>query len=676
MSKRAGSNVTWVPTPNFNQENNHFSSQKTTANYPNDIPSDGSFRHNESYDYNEEAAFIHMMENEPEKVTQMMLSEDEEDEEDEEQEQELEADKSLEQDTSPIEDLKELSVQGVVQIAVYLRKVWTVGVSLTVPALSLAVTTCVLYMVFTRLSIPDFSSWQGLPARYSAPAEVPKDFGQLSSRLKRLESEMTRLGSESETSSEWISANRKLVGGLGAKIEAVEGALGAIDKQTVRLGAAMERLAKDTHLLMGDNSAIANTQRKWVSELESLKHQLIAQREAISTIKASEMDSSPAFALLGSTVERIDGDIARLTSDLDKRQSLDAAHLSDMVSAALDDILPQLLSDYMSEKSFSTDFEEAKQKLDAYITSSISQIKSDLVDVVSSIEIDSEADEMIERTIQHKISEIDLEEFLRKDDLHEAIKGYVDSKLNSSSESDKPRPSKDGSEFSQKVINFASLIHGAKIDPELTTALYDPWKGRSSPYCLFRNTLSTFGLGKPMVRRPWVALISDMSVGSCWPFNGRKGQLAVKLAAPMLPSALSIKHVAATDSVQSAPRFFNFWIRIDDPQMRVSVSRSVNSTTTSPQARASTIPAEFVSLGQFEFDPAAAGPAGGWYPVPLIVRQLDVQTNEAIFEFVENWGHEQFTCVYQVGVHGTQAPVEVSSEAQGDNVIYLGNVDE
>lgn len=650
---------------------------------------DGSKRHQDFYDYSEEQALFDMLQSDPEKVTQMLMEMDISDEEHEQLQRQQQ-----EEEVSILDTIQELTLKGAEYAGNALRK----GVT---PAVKAFLAAVVIYYVATHVPLPGRnSSNNNKSPAFEPPAQPPQDISELSSRLQRLESELSRVGSDSDSTSEWISVNKVIIKELPSKVESVEKALGGIDKEAGRLGKSMEKISKDTRLLLDDNNAFSNAQKKWVSELESLKQQLIRQREAINAIKSNEMDTTPALAILGGTVERIDGDLTRLSADLEKRQHLDSKHISQLVTEAVKNAVPADQPDF---------YGDAKHKLEEYISTVVPEIKAEVLEIVSSIPNHATNDTvdfsaLISKAVAQKVADMDLEslyvapEELKTvlDEEMEQVKSHVDTKVakveteiaavksdvvkvqkdivkikndirhvetevaqveaNKTSVAESPR--EDG--VAEKIINFASLINGARIDTDHTTALYDPWKDNNPVYWAFRNSLSAVGIGRPLVRRPWVALIGDMSGGSCWPFNGRRGQLAVKLAAKMVPTSFSLKHaVVAEDSfLGSAPRFFNIWIKVDDVKLRDQIN------TASEAYRPYNIPRNFILVGQYEFDPAEN--ANAWYPVPQNIRKLEVETEEAIFEFVENWGHDKFTCIYQVGAHGVQTISEEEEEEAGE----------
>ncbi|QNP99145.1 YALIA101S03e21044g1_1 [Yarrowia lipolytica] len=636
---------------------------------------DGSKRHQDFYDYSEEQALFDLLQSDPEKVTQMLTEMDISEEEEHGLQQEDKA--------SLVNTIQELALKGAEYTGDALRK----GVT---PAVKALLAAAFFYYVATHVSLPGIGNNNKIPA-FEPPVEPPQDISELSSRLQRLESELSRVGSDSDSSSEWISINKVVIKELPSKVESVEKALGGIDVEARKLGKSMEKITKDTRLLLDDNSAFSDTQKKCVSELESLKQQLVRQREAINAIKSNEMDTTPALAILGGTVERIDGDLTRLAADLEKQRKLDSKHITQLVTEAIEKAVPENRPDL---------FIDTKHQLEDYIASIVPEIKAEVLEIVSSSKhatndtVDFSA--LISKAVAQKVAELDLESlFVNPDELKTVlneeigqVKSHVDAKVgkvetevaqvksevgqvksevdhiqsnirhiesevaqveaNKTSTSRTPR--EEG--VAEKIINFASLINGARIDTERTTALYDPWSGSNPVYWAFRRSLSTMGIGKPLVRRPWVALIGDMSGGSCWPFNGRRGQLAVKLAAKMVPTSFSLRHAVAADDMflGSAPRFFNIWIKVDDSKLRDQIN------TASEAYRPYNIPWDYILVGQYEFDPAEN--ANSWYPVPQNIRNLEIQTEETIFEFVENWGHDRFTCVYQVGVHGVQAILE------------------
>ncbi|XP_074995490.1 SUN domain-containing protein 1-like [Calonectris borealis] len=89
---------------------------------------------------------------------------------------------------------------------------------------------------------------------------------------------------------------------------------------------------------------------------------------------------------------------------------------------------------------------------------------------------------------------------------------------------------------------------------------------RTSPS--FRNTKGkVFLFSLPLldyVRSPEVILEPENHPGNCWPFPGSQGQVYIKLAAPIIPRAVSMDHVSGTafrgDAISKAPKDFAVYV--------------------------------------------------------------------------------------------------------------------
>ncbi|KAJ1972717.1 hypothetical protein H4R34_005310, partial [Dimargaris verticillata] len=122
--------------------------------------------------------------------------------------------------------------------------------------------------------------------------------------------------------------------------------------------------------------------------------------------------------------------------------------------------------------------------------------------------------------------------------------------------------------------DYALFAAGARVIPLLTSPTYEiDVAGPKGVFHQLSNQLTNaLGLGVTTLNPPSVALDPDTSLGNCWPFRGSQGQLGVRLARPVLPTAFTIEHVSpevALD-VTSAPRQVEIWAVLDQRDMVVS----------------------------------------------------------------------------------------------------------
>ncbi|KGL85460.1 SUN domain-containing protein 3, partial [Tinamus guttatus] len=163
---------------------------------------------------------------------------------------------------------------------------------------------------------------------------------------------------------------------------------------------------------------------------------------------------------------------------------------------------------------------------------------------------------------------------------------------------------------------WALKTSGASIDRRRTSSSY-AWGG--SWIC------RAFGfLCAP--NPPDNILQPDMTAGDSWAFRGSKGQVVIRLAARIWPSALTVQHLlesgAAGCSTSSFPR-------------NIAVSGLDEEGKDTP-------------LGTFTYDIGKKD---------IQVFSLKVPERYNAFKYIKinilnNWGNRKYTCLYRVQVHG------------------------
>ncbi|XP_064358109.1 sperm-associated antigen 4 protein-like isoform X4 [Dromaius novaehollandiae] len=128
---------------------------------------------------------------------------------------------------------------------------------------------------------------------------------------------------------------------------------------------------------------------------------------------------------------------------------------------------------------------------------------------------------------------------------------------------------------------------------------------------------------------PQTILQPDVTPGQCWPFQGSRGQVVIRMPAPIQPTAVTVQHiykaVSPSGTVSSAPRHFTV-SGVDE------------------EAEEETL------LGTFMYD--VEKEAMQTFPL----KQELSRAFQYIKLFVRsNWGNTEFTCIYRVQVHGKVA---------------------
>eukprot|EP00076_Gallus_gallus_P037993 XP_025003531.1 SUN domain-containing protein 3-like [Gallus gallus] len=172
-----------------------------------------------------------------------------------------------------------------------------------------------------------------------------------------------------------------------------------------------------------------------------------------------------------------------------------------------------------------------------------------------------------------------------------------------------------------QMTNYASRTSGAAIVRSKTSP---SWIGSGR---VFWQSLPLVAYMRP----PEVILEPDNHPGNCWPFPGSQGHVFIKLPVAVFPTAVTINHgvpAAAyhADSISSAPKDFAVYgLQAEDDE-------------------------KGTLLGEFIFTPGQA---------PGQTFQLKNEHSGFIkyvrLQVLSNWGHRDYTCVYQFRLHGDPA---------------------
>lgn len=209
--------------------------------------------------------------------------------------------------------------------------------------------------------------------------------------------------------------------------------------------------------------------------------------------------------------------------------------------------------------------------------------------------------------------------------------------------------------------DFADPASGAKVIPALTSPSYD-WKDRLAfSDRLTHKVLGALGFGRMKVNRPSTAFSSDVRLGSCWPFNGAHGRIAVDMGKQVRVEDVGIVHVRMDQSPnpKSAPRRISVYAQVLDAELRDKISVLVEQRETSSE-----LPIEYVKIMTVEYD-LMNGDEFQVFPVPHYIQSLGLVTRRVAFEVESNWGHEEFTCLYRLRLFGELADTQ-AEETDGE----------
>ncbi|KAG8892056.1 hypothetical protein FRB99_003135, partial [Tulasnella sp. 403] len=200
------------------------------------------------------------------------------------------------------------------------------------------------------------------------------------------------------------------------------------------------------------------------------------------------------------------------------------------------------------------------------------------------------------------------------------------------------------------MADYASYYTGAVVDTLMT----------SPTHIIGRRWM---GLENIPGRPPVTALLPDVSVGSCWPITGSKGQLGIRLSRTIYLTHITIDHPPRDllhDS-RSAPRKFHVWIHVEGIQNseraqalweEMERRRAVGGAPELPQSPPGRW--NLLHVGSFEYDINAEANIQT-FEIPAEYQALKIDTGAMVVSFESNWGHPDLTCIYRVRAHGTQA---------------------
>ncbi|WBW71528.1 spindle pole body SUN domain protein Sad1 [Schizosaccharomyces osmophilus] len=172
--------------------------------------------------------------------------------------------------------------------------------------------------------------------------------------------------------------------------------------------------------------------------------------------------------------------------------------------------------------------------------------------------------------------------------------------------------------------NFALLSTGADVLPFLTTKNYV--KRPSS----FLPKAASYLFDSLTIRghEPNMALQSTNGVAMCWSFQGSEGQLGISLSRPVYVTNVTVEHVnqKVAHDLSSAPKEIEVW------------GQDVHQNGKKG----------FSYLGSLLYN--IQGEPIQTFPIHVSSK---LPTKSVIFKVKSNWGNPEYTCLYQIRVHGT-----------------------
>ena len=232
--------------------------------------------------------------------------------------------------------------------------------------------------------------------------------------------------------------------------------------------------------------------------------------------------------------------------------------------------------------------------------------------------------------------------------------------------------------------DFALHSGGARIIPSLTSPTFEIRPKGLASQMIGLITGSGYAIGRPAI----TALHHEMQNGLCWPFAGGEGQLGVALASPIFVEEVAIDHVprSVAFDMRSAPRQMEVWGLVEGKDNIARVRAWKEDLATRKEAGQPTLGGEdsattydkdgsdspdgdhdkstfddypktlpkdpeYIRLANFTYNIHSPDNVQT-FPVIPEIRELGVDFGIVVLRVLNNWGRDDFTCLYRFRVHG------------------------
>jgi SUN domain-containing protein 1/2 len=221
--------------------------------------------------------------------------------------------------------------------------------------------------------------------------------------------------------------------------------------------------------------------------------------------------------------------------------------------------------------------------------------------------------------------------------------------------------------------DFALHSGGARIIPSLTSPTFEIRPQSLGSQMIGLVTGNGYAIGRP----PITALHHEMQNGHCWPFAGGEGQLGVALASPIFVEEVTIDHVAKSIAfdMRSAPRQMEVWGLVEGKENIARVQAwkedlAARKKAEQPSGEESYAPhdqdgsdyeviypktlpkyPEYIRMANFTYNIHSPNNVQT-FPVMPEIRELGIDFGIVVLRVLNNWGRDDFTCLYRFRVHG------------------------
>ncbi|KAG8426730.1 hypothetical protein J3459_007863 [Metarhizium acridum] len=222
-------------------------------------------------------------------------------------------------------------------------------------------------------------------------------------------------------------------------------------------------------------------------------------------------------------------------------------------------------------------------------------------------------------------------------------------------------------------VNYFAVGSGAKVDPRLTSATWNPRGAAITPQQYKHGWRGSEAFPPIAALEPWE------EEGDCWCAarsvnhrgNPHGATLSVQLHHSIIPQHIVVEHIlpGATTQPGARPKSIEVWAEILDPEARerildfgsVYLPEDKNDWNYTPPD----FPAQFVKITQFVYEGTELHEGVHVHRLNSELLALGAHTDRVIVRAVSNYGAENHTCFYRVGLYGFN--VELDRDVTGNS---------
>lgn len=205
-------------------------------------------------------------------------------------------------------------------------------------------------------------------------------------------------------------------------------------------------------------------------------------------------------------------------------------------------------------------------------------------------------------------------------------------------------------------INHWSRKTGATVDGTVTSPNYVfPFMKQTWPTKQFRRVV---GNPVPVPNPPVEALEKWEEHGDCWcsPAGDKDGYgptLGVISTHQFYPDEVVIEHITPAASIKpgATPKNMELLAYIDDFETYDAVLKLSEDIFNDGMELEPKHEFHYIKIASWQFDMAAGEPVQA-FPVQLDLKQFSAPITKLVVRAKDNWGKEDYTCLYRVRVHG------------------------